>query len=119
MEKSLPQQKEDKMPYNQQGDWIDEQEEMDRVFKLLSEEQEIDEDDLRFSPKITRLVKDVALDTGVDWDELVAACDEKFGTLEARAEEIERLEKWYKELHARFEKERFYKELQERLKDEN
>lgn len=106
MEKSLPQQKENKMQYNEYGDPIDEQEEMDRIFKLLSEEQEIDEDDLRFSPKITRLVKDVALDTGVEWDELVEACDEKFGTLEARIEELERIEA-------------FYKQIQGKLKDEN
>lgn len=78
------------MPYNEYGDEIDEQYEIDKTFQLLAEEQELDEDVLRDSPKITRLVKDVVLDTGATWDDLVEACDEKFGTLEDRIEELER-----------------------------
>ena len=78
------------MPYNEYGDWIDELEEMDKAFKLLAEDQEIDEDSLRDSPKIQILMKDFVLDTGVTWDDLVEACDEKFGTLEERIEEQER-----------------------------
>jgi hypothetical protein len=78
------------MPYNEYGDWIDELEEMDKAFKLLAEDQEIDEDSLRDSPKIQILMKDFVLDTGVTWDDLVEACDEKFGTLEERIEELER-----------------------------
>lgn len=94
------------MPYNEYGDEIDEQYEIDKTFQLLAEEQELDEDVLRDSPKITRLVKDVVLDTGATWDDLVEACDEKFGTLEERVEELER-------------ERAFIERLQERLKNED
>lgn len=94
------------MPYNEYGDEIDEQYEIDKTFQLLAEEQELDEDSLRDSPKITRLVKDVVLDTGATWDDLVEACDEKFGTLEERVEELER-------------ERAFIERLQERLKNED
>ena len=78
------------MQYNEYGDRIDEQEEIDKAFKLLASDQELDEDDLRDNVKISTLVKDFVLDTGVMWDDLVEACDEKFGTLDSRIEENER-----------------------------
>jgi hypothetical protein len=87
------------MPYNEYGDWIDELEEMDKAFKLLAEDQEIDEDSLRDSPKIQILMKDFVLDTGVTWDDLVEACDEKFGTLEERIEELEREKAFVKRIN--------------------
>lgn len=91
MEESLPNQKEETMQYDQYGDRIDEQEEMDKTFKLLAQDQELDEDNLRDSANISALVKELVLDTGsTDWDDLVTACDEKFGTLESRIEEHER-----------------------------
>jgi hypothetical protein len=90
------------MPYNEYGDWIDELEEMDKAFKLLAEDLELDEDSLRDSPKITTLVKDFVLDTGVTWDDLVEACDEKFGTLEERIEEIEREKAFIKRMNDMF-----------------
>lgn len=91
MKKSLPMQKEENnMQYNEYGDRIDEQEEIDKAFKLLASDQELDEDDLRDNVKISTLVKDFVLDTGVMWDDLVEACDEKFGTLDSRIEENER-----------------------------
>jgi len=90
LEKSLPKQKENKMRYNEYGEPIDEQDEMDKVFKLLAEDQELEEDQLRESIKISEVVKDFVLDTGIVWDDLIEACDEKFGTLEERIEEHER-----------------------------
>jgi hypothetical protein len=84
------QKEENNMQYNEYGDRIDEQEEMDKAFKLLASDQELDEDDLRDNVKISTLVKDFVLDTGVMWDDLVEACDEKFGTLDSRIEEYER-----------------------------
>ena len=89
MEKSLPNQKEEKMQYDEYGDRIDDQEEMDQAFRLLAEDQELDEDDLRDNLAISFLVKEFVLDIGVTWDDLVAACDEKFGTLESRVEQYE------------------------------
>lgn len=91
MEESLPIQKEEKMHYNEYGDRIDEQTIMDETFKVLANDQELDEDILRDSPNITGLVKEFVLDTGsTTWDDLVAACDEEHGTLESRIEELER-----------------------------
>lgn len=93
------------MPYNDNGDWFDELEEIDKVFRLLGDDQGIDEDNLRDSPKISRLVKDFVLDTGATWDDLVNACDEKFGTLENRIKEEEAAK-------------RFFERVTERLRDE-
>ena len=106
MEKSLPIQRENKMPYNEYGDWIDEQEEMDKTFKLLANDQELNEDDLRESVVITGLVKELVLDTGsTEWDDLVNACDERFGTLESRIEEQERALAFAKKIHERLRNE--------------
>lgn len=106
MEKSLPNQKEEKMQYNEYGDRIDEQEEMDQAFRLLAEDQELDEDEIRESVVINTLVKEFVLDTGsTDWDDIVNACDEKFGTLESRIEEQERAIAFAKKLHERLRNE--------------
>ena len=106
MEKSLPIQKENKMPYNEYGDEIDEQTIMDETFKVLANDQELNEDDLRESVVISGLVKEFVLDTGsTSWDDLVDACDEKFGTLESRIEEQERALAFAKKLHERLRNE--------------
>jgi hypothetical protein len=90
------------MRYNEYGEPIDEQDEMDKAFQLLAEDLELDEDALRDSPRISRLVKDFVLDTGTIWDDLVEACDEKFGTLEERIEEIEREKAFIKRMNDMF-----------------
>lgn len=91
LEESLPIQKEENMHYDEYGNRIDEQTIMDETFKVLANDQELDEDILRESSKITGLVKEFVLDTGsTTWEDLVEACDEKFGTLESRIEEQER-----------------------------
>lgn len=91
MEESLPIQKEEKMHYNEYGDRVDEQTIMDETFKVLANDQELDEDILRDSPNISALVKEFVLDTGsTDWDDLINACDEEHGTLDSRIEEHER-----------------------------
>jgi hypothetical protein len=90
------------MRYNEYGEPIDEQDEMDKAFQLLAEDLELDEDALRDSPRISRLVKDFVLDTGTVWDDLVEACDEKFGTLEERIEEIEREKAFIKRMNDMF-----------------
>jgi hypothetical protein len=107
LEKSLPIQKEENnMQYNEYGDRIDEQTIMDEAFKVLANDQEINEDDLRDSPKISALVKEFVLDTGsTDWDDLIEACDEKFGTLDSRIEEHERELAFAKKLHERLRNE--------------
>jgi len=90
LEKSLPIQKEkDNMPYNEYGDRVSEQEAMDEAFRLLAIDLELDEDDLRGNERLTDQIKDFVLDAGTTWDDLVAICDEAFGTAEERLDSPE------------------------------
>lgn len=92
LEKSLPnhkQKEETNMPIDEFGYEIDTEDAMDETFNLLAMDLELDEDDLRANEELTKQVKDFVLDTGTTWDDLVATCDEAFGSSDERLDNLD------------------------------